>query len=83
MIRDSQPGFTKLKSFLTNPVAFCDGVIASVDKRRACCGQVSMLTDVIYLESCKVFDLVPHNILLSKMERNSFYEWMIIWRRYP
>ena len=57
MIQDSQHGFIKGRSCLTNLVAFYDRVTIFLDRER--------VMDFIILDVCKAFDIVPHHILLS------------------
>jgi len=70
VIRNSQHGFTKGKSCLTNLTAFYDGMTGWVDEGRA--------VVVVYLDFSKPFDTVSHNILLGEL-RKWLDEWSVRW----
>ena len=56
LIRDSQHGFTRGRSCLTNLLEFLEDVTLNLDKGKP--------FDVIYLDFAKAFDTVPHERLL-------------------
>ncbi|CAM5082207.1 unnamed protein product, partial [Natator depressus] len=71
VIRNSQHGFTKDKSCLTNLIAFYDEITGSVDEGKA--------MDVLFLDFSKAFDMVSHSILASKLKKCGLDEWTIRW----
>ena len=60
LIKESQHGFRKGYSCVTNLLSFLEFVTASVDAKQC--------VDTIYLDFAKAFDKVPHQRLLLKLK---------------
>ncbi|CAM4506372.1 unnamed protein product [Lepidochelys kempii] len=71
VIRNSQHGFTKGKSCLTNLIAFYNKITGSVNEGKA--------MYLLFLEFSKAFDTVSHSILASKLKKYGLDEWTIRW----
>ena len=75
LINDSQHGFTKGKSCLTNLLSFYKTVYQAADS--------DSNYDVIYLDFSKAFDRVPHERLLRKIKAHGIegkvYNWIKAW----
>jgi len=71
VIRSSQHRLTKGKSYLTNLIAFCDGMTSWEDEGRA--------ADVVYLDFSKALDTVSYNILLGKLRKCGLDGWSMRW----
>ncbi|CAM4562333.1 unnamed protein product [Lepidochelys olivacea] len=71
VIGNSQHGFTKGKSCLTNLIAFYDEITGSVDEGKA--------VDVLFLDFSRAFDTVSHSIFASKLKKYGLDEWTIRW----
>ena len=68
LIRQSQHGFTKGRSCLTNLLEFLGKVTAGVDEGDP--------VDVIYLDFAKAFDKVPYQRLVKK------WQLTVLWVKY-
>ena len=73
VIKDSQHGFVKGRSCLTNLIEFFDKVTKQVDEGKA--------VDVVYMDFSKAFDKVPHGRLLQKIRRYGIESDLEVWIR--
>ena len=71
LLFQSQHGFNKGKSCLTNLLFFLEDVTKAIDEGKPLC--------VIYLEFSKAFDKVPHKILLHKIESRGISGEVAAW----
>ena len=75
LIRNSQHGFTKGKSCLTNILSFMESVTQHVDEGSP--------VDIVYLDFAKAFDKVPYERLFRKLEAHgvtcSVLNWIRNW----
>jgi hypothetical protein len=75
LIKDSQHGFSKGRSCLTNLLVFMEEVTCSLDEGNP--------VDVIYLDFAKAFDKVPYKRLFSKLRSHGIggkvAEWIEVW----
>ena len=62
LIKDSQHGFKKGGSCLTNLLSFLDKVLYSVNE--------GYPIDVVFLDLAKAFDKAPHQRLLKKLKKH-------------
>ncbi|PKU48721.1 hypothetical protein llap_1045 [Limosa lapponica baueri] len=80
--RSSQHRFTKGKSCLTNVIAFYDGMTDWIDEGRAVDAVFSKAFDSLPQHPHRIpSDVVPHDILASKLESHGFDEWTTWWIR--
>ena len=71
IIGQSQHGFTKGKSCLTNLIEFFEDVTSRVDKGEP--------VDVLYLDFQKAFDKVPHKRLAYKLKAHGIGGSVLMW----
>jgi ribonucleases P/MRP protein subunit RPP40 len=71
LIMDSQHGFRRGRSCLSNLLVFLDNVIRVVDEGNC--------VDVVFLDFAKAFDKVPHHRLLVKLRRHGIKGRLLNW----
>lgn len=71
LIGDSQHGFVRGKSCLTNLLTYLDIITTNIDS--------GIPVDVVYLDFSKAFDTVPHQHLIMKLRSMQINEAIVRW----
>ena len=75
LINETQHGFRGRRSCLTNLLVFLDKLTRAIDE--------GYDLDVVYLDFAKAFDKVPHQRLISKLQKHGLdggvLEWIRAW----
>ncbi|XP_055381340.1 uncharacterized protein LOC129611940 [Condylostylus longicornis] len=71
LVVPNQHGFLKMKSTVTNLVECSSKFLNTME--------AGSQTDVIYTDLSKAFDLLPHNVVLFKLEKYGFPPFFIKW----
>jgi len=71
LIRESQHGFRKGRSCLTNLLTFLDKVTGCIDSGNS--------VDAVFLDFAKAFDKVPHNRLATKLRSHGIDGKLLCW----
>jgi hypothetical protein len=71
LIKDSQHGFRRNRSCLTNLLHFYNQLIEQYDEHGA--------VDVIYLDYSKAFDVIPHKKLIIKLKAHGIDGEVLLW----
>lgn len=71
LIRDTQHGFRRQRSCVTNLLEFYNKMIEQYDENKA--------VDIIYLDFKKAFDKVPHRRLLNKISAHGIKGQVLNW----
>ena len=73
LLNDTQHGFMRGRSCLTNLLTYMEGVTRMLDEGKN--------VDIIYLDFAKAFDKVPHHRLIGKVASMGVEGWIQQWRQ--
>lgn len=75
IITEDQHGFVRKRSTTTNLMSYVSTLIDKIEKRQQ--------IDAVYVDFTKAFDRVPHHLVVEKIQRMGFPDWLTKWAHQP